>query len=113
MILKDLLKDDVNTGFFDDTEFAENATYNGITILVIAAIGGQMPKNPNTTEHSYEEAVFTVKKADVPKPQSGDTLIYNGKTYLYAAIEAEPEGMFRLRFIANNSGVSGKGVHLL
>lgn len=111
--LKDLLNEDVDSVFFDNTEFAETATYNGVAVSVIANVGGLLSRNPNVTDHSYENSSFTVRKLDVSKPKSGDVIVYNGKSYAYEAIEAETTGTFRLRFAANNSGVSSKGVHLL
>lgn len=107
MSLKDDMANDVDTVFFDMDEFAEKALYNGIEITVIPEIGegSSVRTKPNDRERTYEDAIFSVRKADIPNPYVGDTIIYKEKEYDFAAISGDSAGMFRLRFIANESAV--------
>ena len=62
---------------------------------------------PNAEEknHAYMDALFSVREADIPDPQSGDTILYRGKTYEFFAIQEYSLGIFHLRFIYGRSAV--------
>jgi hypothetical protein len=102
MNLKELMIADLGV-FFDGNEFAEPATYNGVDILVIPDIGeGDSRKH---FDSRYETAFFTVKAADVPDPQIGDTLVHKEKEWQMVGVARRGSFRHKLKFITDESAV--------
>jgi hypothetical protein len=100
MSLKDLLKNDLDTVFFDPDGLAEAAEYNGTKILVIPQIGeGDAP------ETRRRMAFFRIKAADVPEPQLGDILLHKGVEWQLAGIAESSTLTHRIRCFAEESAV--------
>lgn len=112
------LHDDIITepaGFlFDPNEHAEQIDYtsNGqtVNILALCDIGttSGTKRNPKEMDRSYGDAVFTVLETDVPKPHAGDTILYNNKKYTFVVVESYMSGMYDIRFVSNESALSGR-----
>ena len=79
---------------FNEALFAEHILYNGIDILAIVKLGetesqmspGFMKQTKTTVIAS--NGYFAISIDDVPRPKRGDTIVYNGKRYDVAGIEA-------------------------
>ena len=79
---------------FNEALFAEHILYNGTDILAMVKLGetesqtspGFMKQTKTTV--SASNGYFAVSIDDVPRPKRGDTIVYNGKRYDVAGIEA-------------------------
>lgn len=73
---KDMLTEDLENVFFNNDEFAEAATYAGVTIQVIEAEIGE--QNTSLPGFSLPRFSVLVNAADVPQPKSGDQVTFRG-----------------------------------
>ncbi|MDU2063776.1 MAG: hypothetical protein E6713_02960 [Sporomusaceae bacterium] len=106
MNLRDIKAADIDAVFFDADELAEPAQYNDVDILVIADPGEGTARNkPFDTEKTYEDAVFSVREADVPMPAIGDVVTYKGKDWEFVTLVESSVGRHRIRCVANGSAV--------
>jgi hypothetical protein len=112
------LHDDITTEaaslLFNSDEYADYVDYtsNGDTkhILALCDIGSTAGthRNPKELNRSYGDAVFTIQASDIPKPHSGDYILYNDKKYSFVVIESYMNGIYDVRFVSNESAMKGR-----
>jgi hypothetical protein len=73
--------------FFNENEFAEPITYNGVSMLAIPEVG-ENPANGNlyTSEGQTARARFLVPAKDVPDPKPQDKIVHKMVTWYMAKI---------------------------
>ncbi len=80
--------------FFNDTEFAETAKYQGVDILVV-----EQEKTENITSVPsviIPNLTVFVKVSDVPHPREGEILFYRGEEYQISSYPVREGNVWRL-----------------
>ena len=109
-VLSDI-QEDLHNGFFDtEMGLGENATYrfaNGEEkeIIVVADVGNTRLPDEDRKNRAYLDALFTFKSEDIPKPRSGDKIIYHGKAYDYYSIHNQTMGTTTVRCVYGRTAV--------
>lgn len=103
MTLKDQIAADVAI-FFNTDEFAEQVTYNGVSILVVPEIGETNQRgNGIVSDGRSDKAYFWVEVSEVPNPVAGDTISHLSKTWSVVRVAEGDGGMYKLECVANES----------
>jgi hypothetical protein len=79
MTLREQMTADLTAAFYHPDEFAESATYNGASILVIE--DGGYSRTTNVPGVMIPALSIRVMAADVPAPKPGDKVIMREATY--------------------------------
>lgn len=88
----------VTKSCFSTDRVAETISYNGTEIPAIVEIGASLSRSDwNDAATTIEEArlidvaSFSVLDTDVPDPQEGDEIVWNGDTYHVARVTSHDE----------------------
>lgn len=110
-VLSDIESDYLKETFDSRYGLAEKATYIPVDgdekeILVVADVGNTRLTDADRENRSYMDALFSIRVSDIPKPISGDVILYQGETYHFLAIHKESMGFYTLRCVRNKTAVT-------
>lgn len=109
-VLSDI-QEDLHNGFFDtEMGLGETAIYRFASgaekeIIVVADVGNTRLPDADRKNRAYLDALFTFKTEDIPKPKSGDEIIYQGKSYDYYSIHNRTLGTTTVRCVQGRTAV--------
>lgn len=109
MGLLDTLGTAVND-FMDDMGYSVSykSVLNDSDVQISATVEIQDYSTNNVmsrADRGYIQAIFGIRESDIPDPQSGDTIILDGRTYHFQNIVERNAGMYRLLFAFGKSAV--------
>ena len=79
MTFKDMLANDLRSVFYNEDGFAEPATYNGQTILVVE--DGGSSRTTNVPGVLVPALSIRIMATDIPNPKPGDQITMRNQTW--------------------------------
>lgn len=102
MTFKAQLVTDLTTGFFNQDEFGESASYtpNGGTAKTITVVPAEEDYASQAAPPPGDSEIYLVQVADIAAPTKGDSMVVGGVTlYFVAILSGGPqEGIWHIRF---------------
>lgn len=95
--------------FFQEGEFAQTATYNGITEIMVILTDFDNPMIGGTVGLAGHEPFFICQLADIPDVEEGDTLAIGINTWIVREVMPDNTGIVRLKVEADNGGGAAGG----
>lgn len=105
------IQEDLHSNLFDtEAGLGEKAVYqyaNGKEkeIIVVADVGNTRLPDADRKNRAYLDALFTFKTDEIPRPRSGDKIIYQGKPYDYYSVHNRTMGMTTVRCVFGRTAV--------